>query len=90
MHIQWYFKVLVGVLMLVAITYFFLAWLVYYSPRQEAAGQELTVPAVSSPPASATASRSFPLAAKRKSAGEGMESHKGQRPAFAAAGRAGE
>jgi len=63
MHIQWYFKVLVGVLMLVAITYFFLAWLVYYSPRQEAAGQELTVPAVSSPPASATATISpAPLA----------------------------
>jgi hypothetical protein len=57
-HIQSGFKVLVGVLVLLAIVLLVLAWSVNRTPRQEAAGQELTVPAVTvsptSPPATST------------------------------------
>jgi hypothetical protein len=53
-HIQWGFKVLVGVLALVAIVLVLLAWSLIRTDRQEAAGQELTVPAVTVPPATST------------------------------------
>jgi hypothetical protein len=44
--------VLAGALALVGIALLFLAWLVQRPPRQEAAGQELIVPAVTASPAS--------------------------------------
>jgi hypothetical protein len=54
-HIQWGIKVLVGVSALVVIVFLLvLAWSLNRTPRQEAAGQELTVPAVTVPPATST------------------------------------
>jgi hypothetical protein len=55
-HIQSGFRVLVvGVLALVVIVMLLLAWSVNRTPRQEAAGQELTPrPAVTAPPAATT------------------------------------
>jgi hypothetical protein len=54
-HIQWRFKVLVGVLALVVIVFLLvLAWSINRVPGQEAAGQELTVPAVTVPPATSS------------------------------------
>jgi uncharacterized membrane protein len=51
-HIQGTFKVLVGVVALVALVLLLLAWSLNRTPRQEAAGQGLTVPTVTAPPAS--------------------------------------
>jgi hypothetical protein len=54
-HIQGTFKgLVVCVLALVVIVLVVFAWSVNRTPRQEAAGQELTVPAVTVPPATST------------------------------------
>jgi hypothetical protein len=61
-HIQWDFKALVGLVALIVIVLLVLAWSVNRSPRQEAAGQELTPrPALTVPPASPPATTTVPV-----------------------------